>query len=321
MDWLSFRTFAPYFQRMNVKSLSWLIFVLLCFIWGSSFILMKYSQQGLTATQIAALRIFSAGIVLLPFAIYPFIKFPKNKLFYTILVGIVGNLLPAFLFAEAISKNIDSALAGILNSLTPICVVIIAILFFKDVIKTKKIIGVAIGFVGLCILTVSHQSFSFQNAGYALLIFAATILYGINVNVVGHYLKDLNPVHVAAISLSFMAIPSAIVLLFNGFFQLDFSDQIILKAVIASSLLGIVASAIATALFYILVTKAGGLFASLVTYGVPFVALFWGFIYGEKISWIEIVCLGLILSGVYIVNMPDKKELHTSPEFANEKEF
>ena len=58
----------------------------------------------------------------------------------------------------------------------------------------------------------------------------------------------------------------------------------LLLAVINSVLLGIAGTAIATALFYVLVKKAGGLFASLVTYGIPFVALAWGFIFGEKIT-------------------------------------
>jgi drug/metabolite transporter (DMT)-like permease len=66
--------------------------------------------------------------------------------------------------------------------------------------------------------------------------------------------------------------------------------------------------AIATALFYILVQRAGGLFASLVTYGIPFIALFWGFMDGEKINWIEIICLAIILFGVYLANRPDRKE-------------
>jgi len=292
---------------MNNKTISWLIFVILCFIWGSSFILMKLGKNGLSASQIAALRIFSAGVVLLPFAIYALTKFPRKKLVYTLLAGLLGNLLPAFLFAEAISKNIDSSLGGILNSLTPICVVITGVVFFKDVIKQKKIIGVIVGFIGLVILTLSQKGLSFQNSAYALMIVLATILYGFNVNIVAHKLKKLNPVHIATISLSFMAIPSGIILWLNGFFELDFTDKIVRNSVIASSLLGIVASAIATALFYILVRRSGGLFASLVTYGIPFIALFWGFLDGEKITWIEIACLGLILAGVYLANMPDKK--------------
>ena len=58
---------------------------------------------------------------------------------------------------------------------------------------------------------------------------------------------------------------------------------------------------------YLLVQKAGGLFASLVTYGIPFVSLLWGFIDGEKISWVEIFCLAIILSGVYLANRREKK--------------
>jgi drug/metabolite transporter (DMT)-like permease len=298
---------------MNSKTISWLIFVALCFIWGSSFMLMKFSKEALSAGQIAALRIFSAGIVMLPFAIYPFTKFPRKKLFYTILCGIVGNLLPAFLFAEAITNNVNSSLAGILNSLTPICVAIIGIVFFKDKIKFKKILGVLVGFSGLVILTLAQKGLSFQNSVYALMIFAATIMYGLNVNIVAHNLKNLHPVHIATISLSFMAIPSGIALWINGFFKLDFTETLIRNAVIASATLGIVASAIATALFYILVKKAGGLFASLVTYGIPFVALLWGFLDGEKITWIEFFCLGLILVGVYLANMKDKKSDREEP--------
>lgn len=137
---------------MSNKFISWAIFIILCIIWGSSFKLMHDSQQGLTAAQIAALRIFSGGIVFVPFAFFHFAKIPKNKLGLVILSAVFGNLLPAFLFAEAITK-LDSSLAGILNSLTPLCVVIIGIFFFKDKIKNQKILGVVIGFLGLVLLT------------------------------------------------------------------------------------------------------------------------------------------------------------------------
>jgi drug/metabolite transporter (DMT)-like permease len=66
-------------------------------------------------------------------------------------------------------------------------------------------------------------------------------------------------------------------------------------------------SAIATVLFYILVKRAGGVFASLVTYGIPFIAVFWGFLDGEKITWIDFICLGIILVGVYVANRPAKE--------------
>jgi len=218
------------------------------------------------------------------------------------MTGVFGHLVPAFLFAEAIAQDIDSSIAGILNSLTPVCVVGIAVLFFGDKIKTPQLLGVLLGFAGLVALTLTRGEISLSNIGYSLLIVIGTISYGINVNLVSHYLKGLNPLHMATVSLSFMLIPTAIVLWQQGFLYIDFNDNKIRWALWASVGLGVVGSAIATALFYLLVQKAGGLFASLVTYGIPFIALFWGFMYGEEVTVVEILCLGVILAGVYLAN-------------------
>ena len=211
--------------------------------------------------------------------------------------------MPAYLFAGAIAKNIDSGLAGILNSLTPICVVVIGILFFRSKIENRKILGVIIGFAGLALLTLAaEKGISFENIEYTLWILLATILYGFNINIVANYLKDINPVQIAVVSLAFMIIPTGIVLWVGDFLQLPFEDDATLLAVINSVMLGVAGSAIATALFYVLVKKAGALFASLVTYGIPFVAVTWGFIFGENITPLQIGCLGIILSGVYLAN-------------------
>lgn len=276
---------------------------------------MHDSQAGLSATQIAALRIFSAGLVFVPFAFFHFSKIPKNKLGLVILSAVVGNLLPAFLFAEAITR-LDSSLAGILNSLTPICVVVVGIFFFKDNIKNQKIIGVVTGFLGLVLLTIlpmiiENKVMSFDNLGYTLLIVVATFLYGINVNMVGHYLKGLNPIHIATVSLAFMTIPAVFILWQQGFTRLNFNTKEVQESIWASAGLGVAGSAIATALFYILVKRAGILFSSLVTYGIPFIALLWGLYDKEKITWVSPICLGVILFGVYLANRPDKKESNT----------
>ncbi len=270
---------------------------------------MKVSKEGLTAVQIAALRIFSAGIIFIPFAIFYFSKIPKNKLLLTILSGVFGNLLPAFLFAEAIVRNIDSALAGILNSLTPLFVVVIGIAFFNLKINSRQLTGVIIGFLGLTLLSVSKGGIRFENLGYTGLILLATIFYGINVNLYATYLNTLNAFHVATVSLAFMTIPTGIILYKSNILSIPISDPVVLTAVLSSFFLGVMGSAIATVLFYILVKRAGGLFASLVTYAIPFIALFWGFIYNESISLIQIRCLGVILLGVYLANRKIKKRL------------
>jgi drug/metabolite transporter (DMT)-like permease len=281
---------------------SWTIFILLCIIWGSSFILMRWSTEELNPLQIASLRIFSAGAVMIPFALFHFSEIPGKKIPLVIFSAVCGNLLPAYLFAAAIEK-IDSSLAGILNSLTPLCVVVIGILFFKSKVGGRKILGVIIGFMGLILLSMAgKKGISFENLEYTLWVLTATILYGINVNLVSHYLKDFHPVHLTSVSLAFMTIPTAIVLWQQGIAGLRFDESAVKWSVAASVLLGVVGSAFATALFYLLVKKAGGLFASLVTYGIPFVAIAWGFIYGENITALQIGSLGIILCGVYLAN-------------------
>ena len=302
------------------KLINWLLFLLLSIIWGSSFILMKHSKEELTASQIAAIRIFSAGIVFLPIAVFHLKKIPRRKILLIILSGVTGNLLPAFFFASAIAKNIDSSLASILNSLTPIFVVLIAVGIFRDKIKLQKIIGVLIGFIGLLLLFLSWKGISFENFKYALLILFATVCYGVNVNMVGHFLKEVNPVHIATISLAFMIIPSAFVLWQQNFLQLGFDERPVQWAIVEATLLGIVGSAFATAVFYILIKRAGGLFASLVTYGIPFIGIGWGIIDGEDIMVYQIGCLGIILFGVYLTNRPEKKEIPTKVLLAKEPE-
>ena len=293
------------------KFINWLLFLALSIIWGSSFILMKHSKEELSAPQIAALRIFTAGVIFLPLAVFHIAKIPRKKILIIILSGVTGNLLPAFLFASAIARNIDSSLAAILNSLTPIFVVLIALVIFRDKIKTQKIIGVLIGFAGLTLLFLLWKGVSFENFKYALLILLATVLYGVNVNVVGHFLKEIPSLYIATISLSFMIIPTTWVLWQENFLQLSFNESTVQWAIVEAAILGIVGSAIATALFYILIKRAGGVFASLVTYGVPFIGILWGMLDGEKITIKQVACLGIILFGVYLANPPDKKENKT----------
>ncbi len=79
-------------------------------------------------------------------------------------------------------------------------------------------------------------------------------------------------------------------------------DQEARISIVYAGLLGIVGSAFASALFYILIKRAGGLFASLVTYGIPAVAIFWSVIANENVTILQISCLALILGGVYLAN-------------------
>ena len=262
---------------------------------------MKEGLKAFNPYQVASLRMLSAGIILLPFAIKAIQRVPSNKLALVILSGILGTFIPAYLFCIA-ETQIDSSLAGILNSLTPMFTIIVGVLFFKVQTNLAKIIGMVIGFIGLSVLLAAGKNMSFHNLSFASLVLLATLFYGINVNIVGRYMQQLGSLNVASIAFAFLIIPSALVLFTTGYFKNDFTNPTVLRSLAASSVLGIIGTSMATILFYYLVKQSGMLFGSMVTYGIPVVAVAWGLLDGESLSGVQIGCLGLILFGVWIVN-------------------
>lgn len=286
---------------MGVKFVNWLIFLSLCLIWGSSFILMKTGMETLSPYQVASIRLISSGVVLLPFALKAYKSIPASKRLLVILSGLLGSFFPAYLFCIAETK-IDSALAGILNALTPLFVIITGIAFFQLRINMQQFLGMLIGFIGLCLLVAAGSNISLAYFGYALLVLLATLFYGINVNMVGRYLHGVGSLEIASMAFVFLIIPCLLILYFTGYFHLPLGNPAYIRSTLASAVLGIFGTAAASTLFYMLVKRAGTLFASTVTYGIPFVAIGWGIWHGEQVNAQQVLCLTVILGGVYLVN-------------------
>ncbi len=280
--------------------LSWLLFIILSVIWGSSFILMKEGLEALSSYQVASLRMFSAGISLLPFVYKSLKNIPKDKRLYVFLSGFLGSFIPAFCFCIA-EERIDSSLAGILNALTPLFTIILGVSFFQMKATQNKWLGIIIGFIGLVLLPFAGtKGVNFTDMAYAGLVVFATFIYGLNVNIVGKHLKEQNSLHITATAMFFLLIPSGLIFFLSG--DIDTTKEHFWSAIAAGCTLGVIGTAVATVLFYILLKRAGSLFASTVTYGIPFVAVVWGIIFKEDITLLQISCLGIILLGVYLTN-------------------
>ncbi|HXL57227.1 MAG TPA: EamA family transporter, partial [Chitinophagaceae bacterium] len=141
-----------------------------------------------------------------------------------------------------------------------------------------------------------------RDLSYSLLVVAATIFYALNVNMVSRYLHNTQSLQIASIAFCFLLIPALLILIATGYFNLPVFEAQYLNSTLAAATLGIMGTAIASVLFYMLVKKEGPLFSSLVTYGIPVIAVIWGLIYSESITVAEIGCLAIILFGVYVVN-------------------
>ena len=259
-------------------------------------------DNGLNAYQVAALRISSSGLVMLPVAYRAFKKIPADKYLLIFLSGAIGSLIPAFLFCIA-EEKIDSSLAGTLNAVTPIFAIIMGALFFQTKVAANKITGILIAFAGMVLLFFSKGSLDGElHLGHTLLVVLAAIMYGFNVNLVSKKLSGISSLHLTAVALCTNAVPAAIVLYFTGFFSLPFHQNNILIATGAAAILGIIGTAVATIIFYALVKRASPVFASMVTYGIPFIAIAWGIYYKEEVGWKQLISLLVILAGVYWAN-------------------
>lgn len=278
------------------------IFIILALIWGSSFILMRGGLAALTPYQVASLRIITAGLVLLPYAIKAYTIIPLSRIPLVLLSGTLGNLLPAYLFCIA-EESIGSALAGVLNSLTPIFTLIIAFVFFASRTPFGKILGIIIAFSGTVLLFFNQPDASQSaNAYPVLLIMLATLMYGTNVNLVSRYLADIPSLSVASVALVLNAVPALIIFGFSGFESISFKSREVWFSIGCAAVLGIIGTALATLLFYRLIQQAGIVFSSMVTYAIPIVAIFWGIYFDEEIGIGEMLSMMVILLGVYLAN-------------------
>lgn len=301
-------TFAvPNTQILNQRFIYWGIFLLLSLTWGSSFILMKIGMEGLSSYQVASLRLVAAAACLLPFFFKYIQQTPLNKIPLIILSGILGNGIPAYLFCVAETK-IDSSLAGILNALTPLMVLLSGAALFGTTVKKQQLLGVGLGLLGVVCLFASKGISADNHWQYGLLVVLATICYGVNISMVHLYLKGFSSLHLGSIALFFCGLFALPVLFYSGFFHLFSGPQAPWMSLGASMVLGIMGTAVAAVLFYMLIKRAGSIFASMVAYALPVVAIGWGLLAGEIITWMQVLCMGAILGGVYLANRkPDAK--------------
>lgn len=299
---------------MPKKSLSYLLIPLLACIWGSSFILMKRGMftadgwQVFSAEQVASIRISLASIVFLP--LLP--RLLKNKHFksdipFFMIVGWGGNLIPAFLFTYA-EQSLDSAIAGIMNSFTPIFTILIGYLIFKSSITTQQIIGTLIGFTGISwLISLSNPATGHFQIAPALAILLATLLYGISLNTIKHKLNKYNSIEIATGGFTMALVPAII-----GFFFFETPAVFKNNAMAMSSfkyvaILGLIGTAFAVIIFNRIIAQTTAVAASTITYFIPIIAVAIGIADGELFVWQQLIAMFVIIGGVLLVNLKFKK--------------
>ena len=282
--------------------LSWALLILLALVWGSSFTLIKRGLTAFSPLEVGAWRIASASVFLVPVVLPALRKLSRRHLKLLAFIGLFGSLGPAFLFAFA-QTQLSSSVTGILNAITPLNVLLLGAAFFGRSITRPEIVGLGAGLVGTVILMLAGSSGNLSGINYySLLIVAATVCYGFNTNIIKNYLGDLKPTVITAVSLLLAGPPAVIYLLGASAFLEKVTRGTAGWPLAAITLLGVVGTALALIVFNKLVQIRSAVFASSVTYLVPMVAIAWGVLDGESLSYWHLVGMVAILGGVYLAN-------------------
>jgi len=289
-------------MSINKKESYFLIF-LLAIVWGSSFILIKYALPVYTPVQIGALRILVAFLVFVPVVVRDFRMVGRKQWKFLAASGFLGNGLPSILFPLA-ETRISSAVAGMINSLTPIFTLIVGMLFFGMKTGNNRVGGLTLGLIGAVILITGTTGFSGLGAtdSYAFIVVGATVCYAFSVNILRYKLHMLDPLRLTSFALLFAGIPMGIILFSTDFVSRTIATPGAGLAIFYIVLLGVLGSSLSTILFNKVIKVSGALAASSVTYLIPVVAILWGVWDEEVFTFYHLIGLVCILGGVYLVN-------------------
>jgi len=292
---------------IKIPENKWLYLFLLSLIWGSSYILIKRGLVGLSPIELGSARIVISTAFLLVLGFNSLSGLSRYHWKWLIITGFLGTFFPSFFFAFA-QLHIDSSVAAILNSLTPIFTVLVGITLFATRMLARQYFGVVIGFVGsLGLVWGGAQINPNQPIGYVLLIISASMCYAINIHFLKHKLSAVSPM---AMTLgNFIAIlpPALIMLFFSDFFSFQkLQNPEVITSLGYVATLAFFGTAIAKVMFNRFVKMASTVFVSSVTYTLPIVALFWGTLDGEKISSYQLLSTLVILVGVSLAHKKNK---------------
>lgn len=288
-------------MSISPKAKAIAIFLILSFIWGTSYILIKQGLKVFSPGVVGALRVASASMVLLPVALIRLKGLTKEDYSKLFIAGLMGIFFPAFLFALA-QTRMDSSVVGILNSLTPILTLLIGTFFFRMRFTGYALLGVFIGFAGALMLMIIRAG-GVGTVNYAALyVVLAGLCYAINVNFIKFKISSISSLTLTSVSLMLIG-PLAIVYLFtmSDFVQTFNAAPGAWNALGYIVLLGVMSTCVATILFNQLIKISTPLLASSVTYVIPVFAVMWGVLDNEKLVFGHFIGMFSIIAGVYLV--------------------
>lgn len=286
----------------------WLLVIGLSLLWGSSFLLLKRVLYLYSPIQVFAGRMLFAGIWLIPLAWRKLRRIPADKWPPLLAIAIIANFATTLLNAFA-QVSLASALAGILNSLTPLMTLFVGLLFFNRDMLRGQFWGVLLGLVGTTLLVLTSSNGAFGEVNFAaFLVIGATLCHAFTNHIIRSNLSSLTHMQVAGASFLLISPVALLAGWSSGLFEQVLTHPENWETTIYLAFLGMGANAVALLIVARIVQLSSPVNASMVNYIIPIVAVGWGIYDGEPISLLQILFMVLIIACVWLVNRKQDNE-------------
>jgi len=289
----------------------------LALMWGSSFFWIKLGLTMFSPVQLVLARLACGAVVLVLLCVLRRQRLPREGRMWGHLAvaAIFHNVLPFLLFAFG-ELTVDSGITGVLNSTTPLWVLVAApMLGTPGRMTATRIAGLVVGLAGILLIFAPWQASGLLSWG-ALACLAAAASYGFAFVYEGRYLSGSSPYAVSAGQMLIATGVLALVMPIGGLTSVHWSTGPLLAVLV----LGVGSTGIAFALNYQLLASEGAVAASVVGYLLPVVSVLLGSVFlSEQLNLRVIAGMVVVLGGVALTRLR-QRERGTFPTAAAERE-
>ena len=289
------------------KTIDYFLLTLLALIWASAFFNIKIATYSYGPITIAFLRILFGAIPVIILCLAKNIEidaFSKDWIWYSS-IGIINLVIPFFLIAYGVQK-VQSNLAAILMSSTPISATILAHFFVdKEKITLFKLIGIVLGFLGIIYLFSDNLLITNSNFIYALMILLGSTFYVIG----GILTLKISHKRNENVTASILIWGTIIAFPISLFLDQPWTLSPSLESTLALIYLGVFPTGIAWLLRFAILKKNGLVFQAQVAYLIPIFGVILGYIFlNELITSKVMIALIAVVLGIYFVKKGSKNQ-------------
>lgn len=280
----------------------YLTLMFLAMLWSSSFLLIKIAVVTIPPLTMTTFRIFVAMVFLWTLLIIKKDRLPgtAKAWFMCVLVGFFGNVLPFSLIGWG-EEVVDSGLTAVLMAMMPLSTVVLAHFFTEgDRLTPQRMIGIAIGFLGVVILVGPAV---FAGLGGDALRQLAILTAGMSYGLTAVIIRNMPPSSVLSRSVAIMIAGFIQLLPFTLWIEQPWTLEPTTQAIWFTVHLGIFPTAVASLLFMNLIAARGAGFVAYINYLIPVLGVIWGaLILSEEVTLQVIAALVAILFGLFVAN-------------------